>query len=366
MPIAKLTLTNFRNLYNTSISLHPRLNIIYGMNASGKTSLLEAFYFASTGRSFRSRKIVNIVRRDDSLSEFILYCVLTDSNQNIISQVGIRKSTILPTEIRLNREPIKSASRLAKLSPIILIDPHSFELLIGPPAQRRQFMDWGVFHVEHSFSEYWNNYINCLKQRNSLLRNAKIDPILLNIWDSKLAEFGELIHVSRQAYFEKLKNRLKVYLTYFSLSDEIKISYVKGWDKSKSFKKALDDNKHKDSERKFTQFGPHRADIKLTINGQPAHECLSRGQQKLLIFALYLAQMETLNEEFNKTTVVQIDDVAAELDKKNLKLVFDKLLQLDAQVIVTILNVDLLEQMKEKNTEFKMFHVEHGNIKAIE
>ena len=367
MAIDKLSLKNFRNISDVNITLHPKLNFIYGLNASGKTSLLESLYFISTGRSFKSRRVENIIRRDAKLTEFILFGKLTVKQHNMDDfQIGIKKSTILPTQIRVNKESIKSASKLAKLSPIILIDPLSFELLNGSPTQRRQFLDWGVFHVEHSFSSDLNNYINCLKQRNSLLRNGKIDDILLNVWDKKLSDLGEKVHIQRSAYFEKFEQRLDLFLKYFSLNENIKVTYSKGWEKSKSLLEALQQFKSRDIERKFTQAGPHRADIKVSIYGQPASENLSRGQQKLFIFAMFLAQMQTLYEEFTKHTVVLIDDVAAELDDDNLNLVFKKLTELDAQIVLTVLNTNILNRIEKNTTDYKMFHVEHGKIMAIE
>lgn len=367
MSIEKLNLTNFRNIIDVSISLHPKLNIIYGSNASGKTSLLEAMYLISTGRSFRSRRVENIINRQSSATEFIIFGNLCDPNSVHLTQsVGLKKSTMTATQIRLNKEPIKSASKLAKLSPIILIDPLSFDLLNGSPTQRRQFLDWGVFHVEPLFSNNWNNYINCLKQRNSLLRNAKIDKILLKVWDNKLSEFGELVHHERSKYFDQFQQRLNQYLTFFSIDNDIKVSYYKGWDKTKTLSEALLQFKDRDIERRFTQAGPHRADIKVSIHGQAASESLSRGQQKLFIFAMHLAHMQTLYDVFKKNTVVLIDDVSAELDDTNLELVFNKLLALDAQVIVTVLNDSLLDNLQRDNTAYKMFHVEHGNITAIE
>lgn len=367
MSIDKLSLTHFRNISDTSLSLHPKLNFFCGLNASGKTSVLESLYFISTGRSFRSRRIENIIKRDQELNEFILFGLLREKNTNAsVHQVGIKKSTVLPTQIKVNKESVKSASQLAKLSPIILIDPLSFELLNGSPTQRRQFLDWGVFHVEHLFSLHWNNYINCLKQRNSLLRNGKIDKVLLKIWDDKLAEFGECVHKARLHYFDLFQIHLDRYLSHFFLNAEIKVSYYKGWDKNKNLNEALEQFQARDIERKFTQAGPHRADIKVSIYNQAACENLSRGQQKLFVFAMFLAQVETLYEQFDKQTVVLIDDVAAELDELNISLIVSKLLELDSQVVVTVLNSNLIDRIKETNSEFKMFHVEHGIIKAIE
>jgi DNA replication and repair protein RecF len=335
-----------------------------GKNGSGKTSLLEAVYVVSTGRSFRTRSVETLINRHGSDEEFILFGVL--SSRSLSHQVGIKKSKTLPGQIRVNKETIRSASQLAKLSPTILIDPLSFELLNGAPVQRRQFLDWGVFHVEHHFSACWNSYINCLKQRNSLLRNAKIDGISLSVWDARLAEAGDLVNQQRTAYFNEFKRRLAIYLDYFALDENIKIHFSKGWDKTKSLSQALMDSQEKDIERKFTQSGPHRADIKVSLYGQPAKENLSRGQQKLLIIALYLAQMQTLHDLNGRETVVLIDDVTAELDLENLITVFNKLLSLDTQVIVTMLNDAVMGPLFTSADNYKMFHVEHGRFEELQ
>lgn len=365
MSIDLLRFTYFRNLASKQISFHPKLNLISGRNGSGKTSVLEAIYYISTGRSFRSRTIETIINRNDpQRTEFILFGHLSDNFGS--HHVGVSKSTVQPSQIRVNKETVRSASQLAKISPTVLIDPLSFELLNGPPGQRRQFLDWGVFHVEHPFSVHWSNYINCLKQRNSLLRSAKIDRISLDVWDRKLVEFGEQVHQLREIYFEKFQKQLKAFLNYFALDENIKVSYSKGWDKNKLLNEALDQFREKDIERRFTQPGPHRADIKLTLYGLPARESLSRGQQKLLVIAMYLAQIQTLMEAKQRKTVVLIDDVTAELDKENLTRVFNKLLMLDAQAIVTLLNDSVLEQLKQNHSSYKMFHVEHGQMTELE
>ncbi|MFV1872442.1 MAG: DNA replication/repair protein RecF [Oleiphilus sp.] len=367
MSIDKISLSNFRNIKNVSFSLHDKLNFISGANASGKTSLLESLYFISTGRSFRSRRIENIIKRDEKITEFILFALIRESTHHSeLHKVGIKKSTVLPTQIKINQETVKTASTLAKLSPIILIEPLSFELINGAPKQRRQFLDWGVFHVEQKFSYDWNNYLNCLKQRNSLLRNAKIDDVLLNVWDKKIAEFGEIVHQQRIAYFESFAAHLKEYLSFFSINDNIKVSYYKGWEKNKNLFDVLKITQKKDIERKFTQAGPHRADIKVSVFSQSASENLSRGQQKLLVVSMYLAQIQTLYKEFGKQAVVLIDDIAAELDDKNLNLVFTKLRVLNSQIIVTVLNEGIIERISSEFNDYKMFHVEHGLVKTIE
>lgn len=364
MAIINLTPTNFRNLQASEIIFHDHLNFISGVNASGKTSLLESIYFLSTGKSFRSRKIRNIINRNTEAKDFILFGRLSDELGNH-HEVGIRKSITSNTDLKLNGEPIRSASKLASISPIVVIDPSSFELLIGSPKIRRRFLDWGVFHVEHGFSKVSNDYNICLKQRNTLLRTVNIDILQLNIWDRKLASLGETIDSYRSTYSRALLPILKTLAASFMIADGLEIRYQRGWDKELTMQDALVKYQLKDIEKKFTQFGAHRADLRLTIKGRSVEDILSRGQQKLLVIALYLAQIQCLTDKVNKRTVVLIDDISAELDSQNLQRIFEKLSKLKTQVICTALDRNSVHKALPDYETYKMFHVEHGNILTI-
>jgi len=367
MAIDTLTLKNFRNLLETNISFSPHLNLVTGLNASGKTSLLESIYYLSTGRSFRSRRLESVINNTDGITEFVLFGKMIDSVRlDARHTVGIKRSTVTKAEIRLNGENISTASHLAKLSPTLVIDPLSFELLNGAPKVRRQFLDWGVFHVEPSFAIDWNNYIYCLKQRNTILRNAKIDGLQLKIWNQKSQEYGEKVHASRERYAEAFIPRVEFYLECFSIGENIKVKYYKGWEQSKNLSDFLEHISAKDIEKRYTQYGPHRADIKVTVGGKSAHETLSRGQQKLFVIAMYLAHIQVLMESTSKHTVVLIDDVAAELDQHNLSQVFKYLKQLDTQIICTVLDLEGIQKTIDLREKYNMFHVEHGKITVLE
>lgn len=374
MAILTLSPNAFRNLQTDEIKFHSHLNFIIGSNASGKTSLLEAIYYLSTGKSFRSRRIRNIVNRDISAKEFILFGRLSGSYDTTATidtisanthSVGIRKTVLSKTDIKLNGELIRSASKLAAISPVVIIDPNSFELLTGPPKVRRKFLDWGVFHVEHNFSRLSNEYNNCLKQRNTLLRTAKIDILQLKIWDRKLSDLAEEIDTCRKTYTKTLRANFKQIISYFKIGNDLDIEFIRGWDKELSMQSALEKNYKKDIESKFTQLGPHRADIKVTIKGRLVEDVLSRGQQKLLVLALYLAQIQCLVDIKNKRTVVLIDDISAELDSQNLQLIFDRLAALETQIICTALDMSIVQKALPNNEIYKMFHVEHGKILAL-
>ena len=370
MSLSSISIKNVRNLQDATINLSESLNFICGENASGKTSLLESIYLLSTGRSFRTRHIDNIIRRDSPDRELIVFGKVKSADLHITeSSVGVRKSSLNGSEIRIAGQSVKSAAVLARMTPSLLVEPSSFDLLTGSPKVRRQFIDWGVFHVEHQFSFLWNDYINCLKQRNSLLRTAKIDPVQLRVWDRRISVVGEQITLHRAQFMERFKMTFEKTLIELGVrfESEIVLKFYQGWDKSKSLENALDMSRSKDIERKYTQYGPHRADLKLRIAGKNVSEFLSRGQQKLMIIALFICHVKCLRELANSQTLVLIDDIAAELDSKNIDVIISNLIALNAQVMCTVLDKNIFKTyLDSPGTECKMFHVEHGQISEYE
>lgn len=368
MSINSLSTFYFRNLKDhQSINLHNKLNIIIGENASGKTSLLEAIYYLSTGKSFRTHLIENVLNTRSDSSEFIIFGQLISSiNNESLSdthKVGLKRSRKEKSLIKIDGEIVSSASVLASISPTLIIQPSTFELLDGSPKVRRKFLDWGVFHVEHAFGPLWKEYIYCLKQRNTLLRNARIDDLQLRVWDKRLAELGEGIDKYRNAFLGHYNECLERLTKAFNLPNHLRVKYYKGWEKTKSFEEILDQSRTKDLDRKYTQNGPHRADIKITVDGKHAEQALSRGQQKLLIIAMHLAHIELVSRLTKKASVTLIDDVTAELDQKNLALIFECLSASNTQVICTGIEGERIMSLLEYNQNYKVFHVEHGEIK---
>jgi len=367
MSIQQISIQNFRNINTEKIPLCPNFNFITGFNGSGKTSLLESIYLLSTGRSFRTHKINNLICNEEPDLEITLFGCLTNINNSTVksANIGIRKSKSSYV-IRLDGENIKSASSLAKLSPTLVIDPTSFNLLLGVAKNRRKFIDWGVFHVEHEFSSLWNQYIYCLKQRNTLLRTAKIADPQIIFWDEKISELGEIITLSRINFTDRFIVILNEILAKFDFSSKLSISYYKGWDKALSLRETLEKYRIKDIEKKYTQFGPHRSDLLIYLDKKRADEILSRGQQKILIIAMHLAKIKYLSMYKDKKTVLLIDDITAELDKVNLERVFDQLLELETQVFCTLLDAQDFNLLTNQIEIYKMFHVEHGSIEIIQ
>lgn len=364
MSIVSFSPHHFRNITSQDIHFDPHLTLISGSNGSGKTSILEAIYILSTGRSFRTRKLESLITRaEPSLDAFYISATIQANNNQ--HHIGVKKSRTESSLIKIDSELVRSASTLAELSPTQLIEPGNINLLSGSPQIRRKYIDWGVFHVEHDYIALWKSYINCLKQRNSLVRTARIDAVLLDVWDQKLATLGDALNAKRKGYVGQLNEAVAALAATLGLDTEIGLRFLQGWDKSLPLYDALKKQREKDLAKRFTSIGPHRMELQILSDGTLAIDVLSRGQQKILTVALLLAQVQLMQEISGKKVTLLVDDLNAELDKENCARVFEQLLNLNTQLVCTSLDQGLMQQPLNNSISQKVFHVEHGKIRAM-
>ncbi len=281
-------------------------------------------------------------------------------SQEGVHPVGVSREQDGQFQIKVAGEPVRSASKLAELLPLQVINPDAFRLLEGSPKVRRQFIDWGVFHMEHAFLPYWQRAQRCLKHRNSLLKRGKRDPDYLALWDQELVACAEQIDRQRNRYVEQLLPVFTKTLAQLIELDNLKISYYRGWDKSRSYAEVLRDALPRDQMLGFTQSGPQRADLRVRMAGGQAVEILSRGQQKLVVCALRLAQGRLFSQLTGRHCLFLIDDLPAELDQHHRRTLCRLLEQLQCQVFITCVDPDSLTECWSDAADLSMFHVEHG------
>ncbi len=358
MRVSRLQILNVRNLREIAIEPAERLNLIYGKNASGKTSLLESLYVLSRGKSFRTNQIRHLARKGQT--EFTIFGQVRDRDDQKID-IGVSYQN---KRIRLQAygRPVKKASQLASYIPLVVIHQESHRLLLDGPGNRRKFLDWGLFHVEPSFYALWHRYARALKQRNLSLQRG-VCRRDCEIWNDELVAAALAIHQLRMQFLGKLRPLFKRFIdTLLPAISEITMEYGSGWPDKADFATVLKEAYSSDRVYGYTRYGPHRADMTLSIQGISLKERVSRGQQKLLVCALYLAQSRVFTEKTDKPCVVLIDDIAAELDLEHRDLLLGLINRLDIQVFITA--TDPLEGVPGALIQ-KKFHVEHGVVNQV-
>lgn len=363
MPLTRLSVQYLRNLAAVDIVPSERVNFFYGLNGSGKTSVLEAISILGMGRSFRSPKHKPLITLDKP--HFTVFGKVADRNS--LLPVGVRRDRDGGSMIKVNGSAVSSASSLAEHLPVQVINAYTFQLLEGSPKIRRQFIDWLVFHVEPEFLAAWKGLQRCLKHRNSLLRRGRINPADLAPWDHELALLGEKIHQFRLKTQALFLDRFLELVTDFVAVDGLKVNYYRGWEKDKPYSEALRAAFEGDIRQGYTRLGPQRADLRITVNGQLAAEMLSRGQQKLLVCALRIAQGYVFQQVTGRQCLYLIDDLPSELDLAHQQLLAYWLDTLGSQVFVTGVEKGALISAwaRQKDTEQSVFHVEQGQISVI-
>lgn len=329
MSIEYLELTHFRCFSGYRLELSSGFNLFVGQNGSGKTSLLEALYYLGNGKSFKTHLPRRLIQHEQTA--FSLFGRVVD--QQTAVPVGVGYTHPGEHAIRINGQEGKSRAELAALLPIQLINTESYRLIDSGPAPRRAFLDWGVFHVKHDFLPLWRRVRQHIKQRNAAIKSG--DYANIAVWDAGLAEMAETLHNMRAAYFNDwlavLTPLVEQLLPHFSLSWR----YYPGWPIDESLADVLAQHVERDITLGYTYAGPHRCDLICRVQGVPAEDVLSRGQQKLLVIAMRLAQGVVLREQVKRQAVYLLDDVAAELDSRHREWVLEALQALDAQVILT-------------------------------
>lgn len=349
MSLSHLNVHHVRNISSASLTLHPRFNVFYGANGSGKTTLLEAIYLLGTGHSFCTREIASLIHRGEpALTVF----ARTHTDESI----SIQKSLSNPTQVKLNQQPCQRSSELAHFLPCQAFYQDIFQIIDEGPSIRRSLLDWGLFHVKPSYLALWKDYRHVLKQRNALLRQ-KASKLQFTPWDTMLVELAYELDSQRSDYFIDWSQVFQSLLSQLT-DTPCTIRYYKGWDKKgtgKELSAILTEQFDTDLHAQYTHSGAHQADILFETSAFKAKQSLSRGQQKIILIALKLAQAQLLP----KPCVYLFDDIAAELDSNHLHRFINCLNQIKGQFFVTAINPVYLHEFISDD-DMTMFAVEQG------
>jgi DNA replication and repair protein RecF len=345
-----LEIRNIRILTSVEVAPGEGLNVFVGPNGSGKTSILEAIHLLGSGRSFRTHRLTELISRGQSLLRARGDFRREDGSKE---SIGVERGPE-GLRIRVAAEVVRNASELARRLPLVAITPDSQRLLTDGAVLRRQLMDWALFHVEPTYLTVLQRYRRALRQRNAALRDGAGSNALAP-WDQEVGEAGEALHHQRDRFLQEI---LPLYAETLKglISLPVDIRYQAGWDTSRDLTQTLGTMTAKDRVRGFTGVGPHRADLRFSTEGVLVSQVLSRGEGKLFVVGMVLAQAEFLYLTQGRRPIVLVDDLASELDAESRGRFFAQLRSLGAQIFVTTVSRNLVEKVDWEG--MRMFHVE--------
>jgi DNA replication and repair protein RecF len=253
-------------------------------------------------------------------------------------------------------------AELAWVLPVQIIDPEIHRLIEEGPNRRRRFIDWGVFHVEHSFVQLWQRYQQTLRQRNAALK-ARQGRMEVTAWDAELIRYGELITEARRRYVALLAPVAATVARHL-LDLELALTYRAGWSADSDLRTALDGSFARDQELGATQAGPHRADLTIRLEGASVRDRVSRGQQKLLAAVLLLSQIKLFPQDSRAQPTLLLDDPAAELDGAHLTALLDEVRAQPLQLVVTTLQAGDIELGVFGNPG-RRFEIQDGWVRGV-
>ncbi len=357
MIINQIELINYRNYENINVTFDDNINILYGDNAQGKTNLLEACYYSAISKSYKGSKDKDVIRFDNDSAYINTIINKNDNLHNIDIHIVKNKKKI----IKIDKVPIKKTSELLGLLNVILFSPEDLNIIKNGPSERRRFIDSELSQIDNIYLSDIINYNKILNNRNKLLRDINYDNNLketLEVWDMQLINYGKSIIKRRREFINELKFYVKEkHLKISDGKEELIISYEPNIDDI-FFEDELIKNREKDLKYAQTSVGPHRDDIKFSVNGIDMRKFGSQGQQRCSALSLKLSEIDIVSNIINEKPVLLLDDVLSELDSKRQSLLLDSLS--DIQTIITCTGLD--DFINNRFSADKIFNVVNGNI----
>ncbi len=236
MYLDRLEISYFRNLSSAALDLNPGLNFFYGPNGAGKTAVLEAAHLLGRGRSFRTHRARTLIQHE---SESLAVRATIKDDQGGAQSVAISKTLSGHTELRVNGLPERRVSEIARLVPLQVMLPDISELVFGGPQIRRQWLDWGTFHVKPEYLRSLRGYLRALKQRNAALKQGGNPAASIVPWTAQLVLAAHDVDQQRSAYIEALEPEFAYTVSRLAPELEVRLNYRRGWPEGEGLDKVL-------------------------------------------------------------------------------------------------------------------------------
>jgi len=357
MYIKDLSLLNFRNIGEASVSFGKKINILYGNNAQGKTNLMEAIYICSTGRSQKTHVDGQIVRfgyEEAHVRTFVCSELSTDR-----IDVHIKKDN--RKGLAVNGLAVRKMSEFFGNLYAVMFSPEDLRLVKGSPSERRKFIDMELCQLSKVYCHSLQNYYKVLKQRNNLLKDIRKNRNLaetISVWDEQLVLYGEKLIDKRKEFIENLNNiSANIHSEITGKKELLTIDYRPYVDK-KYFGDKLVNSREKDIILGVTSCGPHKDDMLFNIDGNDIKLYGSQGQQRTASLSAKLAEISLIESETGTSPILLLDDVLSELDESRQIYLLENIGNLQTFITCTGIEDSIGKYIKEST----MFNVKNGEF----
>lgn len=358
MVVKQIELQNFRNYDTLCLPLHGGINILYGDNAQGKTNILEAIYLCGTTKSHKGSKDKELIQLGESEAHIRMQL---EKNQ-IPHRIDMHLKKSKAKGVAIDGIPIRKSSELFGMIHIVFFSPEDLSMIKNGPAERRRFLDLELCQLNKLYLHYLSGYNKALNQRNNLLKQIGLKRELLDtidIWDSKLLEYGEQLISCRKAFITQLNEILPPIHNKLSGGKESLLIQYEPNVTQELFAARLKELRERDIITKMTNCGPHRDDISFFIGGEDVKKYGSQGQQRTAALSLKLAELELVKETIKEKPVLLLDDVLSELDRKRQIQLLNSIE--DLQTIITCTGLEEFVDDREKYNH--VYQVVNGTVR---
>lgn len=340
MYIDNLKIQNFRNYKYQEVNFENKINIFYGDNAQGKTNILESIFISSFGKSFRTNKEKELIKMGENFLKVQTHFQKKDRDGEIKVEISDKKN------VYLNDVKLKKLSEVLGNIILVIFTPDDINLLKSGPASRRKFLDMMIGQLRPAYVLNLNSYLKTLEQRNNFLKQKMKNDAMLDIWDEKLAEYGEKIYTYRKQFIELIKNKITSIHAEIT-AEKIDIKYFSDCKSKEDFLQELKKNRVNDYYRGYTTKGVQRDDFTIYINNEPVNIYGSQGQNRTAILSLKLAELNVIYDDLGEYPILLLDDFMSELDEKRISNFLNNIE--DIQVIITCTkNIDIKNSISHK------------------
>ena len=365
MILNRLSIINYKNIQEATLTLSPKMNCFIGPNGTGKTNLLDAVYYLSFCRSAYTSVDSQVIRHDQDF--FVVEGDYTDDRgmlgedqdelRKLSIYCGMKRGT--KKHFKCNKKEYKRLSQHIGLIPLIFVSPADTYLVDGGGEERRRLMDMVISQYDNLYLDALNRYNKALQQRNTLLKmEEEPDLELMRIWEEQMAAEGEVIYQKRSAFVQEL---IPVFQQiYQQISDDresVSLRYVSHGQRGR--------DRMKDRAVGYSLHGVHRDDLEMLLGDYPMRREGSQGQLKTFVIAMKLAQFSFLKRTCSQTTpLLLLDDIFDKLDAHRVERIVSLVASKEyGQIFITDTNREHLDKILQANSfDYQLFSVHDGEV----